>query len=299
MTPSNPSNPSTHPTHPTHHPHHPRQSNQSDSRPISRSGSLDPCHHHHHPPPLATTTLSSNIISNTTQNHSITNLFDPLPTLTCHLRRAALKLVPPPNFGFVEGSLFRSGEPAELSFDFLKRLNLKTLIWLAPKPPAIRFQQFLNQNHLQFHDLGIQHAASLDALTEESVTLALQLILNPNIYPLMIMCGGGSHRTGTVIGCFRKLQGWNLASIFEEYRRYAGAQHHIMNEQFIEFYDTNRLISSLLTQHEHPSSSHHLNKQSIDHQSLNEPQKEFKSDNSNPEQIYKRVTPSEFVNHQN
>ncbi|KAH9444340.1 hypothetical protein Pst134EA_032246 [Puccinia striiformis f. sp. tritici] len=80
------------------------------------------------------------------------------------------------------------------------------------------------------------------------------------------MCGGGSHRTGTVVGCLRKLQGWNLASIFEEYRRYAGAQHHIMNEQcksishsfskststrltnhvpVIEFYNVNRLAHRL------------------------------------------------------
>jgi hypothetical protein len=40
-------------------------------------------------------------------------------------------------------------------------------------------------NAIQFHDLGIQHAASLDAVTEDAVSHALQLILNPAIYPLM------------------------------------------------------------------------------------------------------------------
>lgn len=40
--------------------------------------------------------------------------------------------------------------------------------------------------------------------------------------------GGGFTFTlcisGTVIGCLRKLQRWNLTSIFEEYRRYAGSK---------------------------------------------------------------------------
>jgi hypothetical protein len=36
---------------------------------------------------------------------------------------------------------------------------------------------------------------------------------------------------GTVIGCLRKLQGWNLTAIFEEYRRYAGSKVRFLNEQ--------------------------------------------------------------------
>ncbi|CAH7689082.1 protein-tyrosine phosphatase [Phakopsora pachyrhizi] len=145
--------------------------------------------------------------------------------------RSGSKLVPPPNFGFVETDLYRSGEPSELSFRFIGSLKLRSLLWLAPRKPSDKFEEFLKVGGVVLHDLGIRHAASLDAVTEQSVTQALNLILNPSVYPLMIMCAGGSHRTGTVVGCLRKLQGWNLASIFEEYRRYAGAQHHIMNEQ--------------------------------------------------------------------
>lgn len=40
------------------------------------------------------------------------------------------------------------------------------------------------------------------------------------------------------MGCLRKLQRWNLTSIFEEYRRYAGSKVRLQNEQFIEFFDT-------------------------------------------------------------
>lgn len=58
-----------------------------------------------------------------------------------------------------------------------------------------------------------------------------EIVLQPSSYPLMIMCNLGRHRTGTVVGCLRKLQRWNLASIFEEYRRHAGAKVRVMNEQ--------------------------------------------------------------------
>ncbi len=86
---------------------------------------------------------------------------------------------------------------------------------------------------------------------QDTVVSALKLILDPKNYPLSVMCNLGRHRSGrvprelvrvlscssvaltqggclsyegTVIGCMRKLQRWNLTSIFEEYRRHAGSK---------------------------------------------------------------------------
>ncbi len=94
-------------------------------------------------------------------------------------------------------------------------------------------------------------------MSEDVVVQALGLILDRENYPLMVMCNLGRHRTGpparavsappgsgrpgaagTVVGCLRKLQRWNLTSIFEEYRRYAGSKVRLLNEQFIELFDT-------------------------------------------------------------
>lgn len=41
-----------------------------------------------------------------------------------------------------------------------------------------------------------------------------------------------------MVGCYRKLQRWALSSILEEYRRYAGMKVRVLNEQFIELFDT-------------------------------------------------------------
>ncbi|CAN0177575.1 unnamed protein product, partial [Ectocarpus sp. 8 AP-2014] len=43
---------------------------------------------------------------------------------------------------------------------------------------------------------------------------------------------------GTVVACLRKLQRWNLTSIFEEYRRFTKHKVRVQNEQFIELFDT-------------------------------------------------------------
>jgi len=64
------------------------------------------------------------------------------------------------------------------------------------------------------------------------VAQALAEVLDSRNYPLLIHSNKGKHRwfnhqrtelifSGVVVGCLRKLQGWSLASIFNEYDRYA------------------------------------------------------------------------------
>ncbi|KAL8293789.1 hypothetical protein RQP46_000490 [Phenoliferia psychrophenolica] len=150
----------------------------------------------------------------------------------------SLKLIPPPNFGMVEDGLYRSGQPSELSFPFLEKLRLKSIIWLAPEDPNDQFINFLADQDVKLHHLGVENAVQYDgAITEEVVLSSLSLLLVPASLPLLVMCNLGRHRTGTVIGVFRRLQRWNLTSILEEYRRYAGPKVRVLNEQFIELFD--------------------------------------------------------------
>lgn len=44
-------------------------------------------------------------------------------------------LVPPSNFGMVEEELYRSGAPDLINLPFLEKLQLKSLLWLAPEEP--------------------------------------------------------------------------------------------------------------------------------------------------------------------
>ena len=96
--------------------------------------------------------------------------------------------------------------------------------------------------------LGCEEGHPNFAMSEETVLKALDILLEHSNYPICVLCGQGSHRTGTVVGCLRKLQRWNLTSIFEEYRRYAGAKVRLLNEQFIELFDTDLVQKQYSTQ---------------------------------------------------
>lgn len=149
--------------------------------------------------------------------------------------------LPPANFGLVEEDLFRSGQPSELNFPFLERLKLKTVIYLSHEEPTQPFLDFLDDQEIDIvRPNGWDEQANNPAspISEEEILSALQVILSPNRYPLHVMCSLGRHRTGTLIGCLRKLQRWNLTSILEEYRRYAGSKVRLLSEQFIELFDT-------------------------------------------------------------
>jgi tyrosine-protein phosphatase OCA1 len=98
---------------------------------------------------------------------------------------------------------------------------------------------FIDEQGINFFHLGKERTRTPWQLVSEAVVLrAMEIVLDTSNYPLHIMCHLGRHRTGTVVGCLRKVQRWNLASIFEEYRRYAGDKVRLLNEQFIELFDT-------------------------------------------------------------
>lgn len=94
------------------------------------------------------------------------------------------------------------------------------------------------------------HLPPLPPPTEPLIIQALTLLLQVSTFPALVCCNMGRHRTGTVVGCWRKLQRWALSSILEEYRRYAGMKVRVLNEQvgvnsgemltqqFIELFDT-------------------------------------------------------------
>lgn len=56
---------------------------------------------------------------------------------------------------------------------------------------------FIDDQEIQLHHLGVVSSVNAwDPITEEAVLQALDLILNPSNYPMMIMCNLGRHRTG-------------------------------------------------------------------------------------------------------
>ncbi|MFQ6650669.1 hypothetical protein Gotur_022815, partial [Gossypium turneri] len=56
-------------------------------------------------------------------------------------------------------------------------------------------------------------------------------------HPVLIHCKRGKHRTGSLVGCLRKLQNWCLSSVFQEYQHFAGIKSRDADMKFIETFD--------------------------------------------------------------
>lgn len=146
-------------------------------------------------------------------------------------------LIPPANYGVVEEGLYRSGLPNELNFPFLEQLSIKTMLHMSTEVLGEPLRSFLDDQQITIIELG-QEDRALEPVSPDAVKTALGYILNPAMYPVYVTCSQGRYRTGTVIGCLRKLQRWNLASVFEEYRRHAERDRaRISTELFIELFD--------------------------------------------------------------
>ncbi|KAG4983589.1 hypothetical protein JHK87_028338 [Glycine soja] len=113
-------------------------------------------------------------------------------------------VVAPTNFSMVEEGIYRSSFPRSSNFSFLESLNLRSIIYLCPEPYPQENLEFLQSQSIRLFHFGIE---------------------------------GKTHRTGCVVGCLRKLQSWCLSSVFEEYKRFAGAKYRTTDLRFIETVD--------------------------------------------------------------
>ena len=125
-----------------------------------------------------------------------------------------------------------------MNLPFLASLKLKTILWLAVEEPSEPLLAFADEHSLTIHHLGIAEEGvsnPWDPLTEACISEAVGYMCDVRNYPILVTCGMGRHRTGTVVGCLRRFQGWGLAATLEEYKRFTGGRRgRLVNEVRIE-----------------------------------------------------------------
>ncbi|XP_050894338.1 tyrosine-protein phosphatase DSP3 [Lathyrus oleraceus] len=136
------------------------------------------------------------------------------------------------------------------------------VIYLCPEPYPEENLEFLKSQNIRLFQFGIEGKTevSLPNLSD-SIMEALKILLDVRNHPVLIHCKRGKHRTGCVVGCFRKMQNWCLSSVFEEYQRYAGAKSRTMDLTFIEMFDIINLrqcLYSIIYQYQGASKKHRL-----------------------------------------
>mmetsp|Transcript_32286 Transcript_32286/g.52162 ORF Transcript_32286/g.52162 Transcript_32286/m.52162 type:complete len:170 (-) Transcript_32286:465-974(-) len=144
--------------------------------------------------------------------------------------------IPPVNFAMVARGVYRSGYPNKKNIAFLKKLGLKSVLYLCPEDHAL--VEFFSSSSIKLFQFGIKgNKEPFVDIPEDRVREALVVLLDTRNHPILIHCNKGKHRTGCVVGCLRKVQNWSLTSIFDEYRRFAGSKVRILDQQFIELFN--------------------------------------------------------------
>ncbi|XP_020222434.1 tyrosine-protein phosphatase DSP3 [Cajanus cajan] len=157
-------------------------------------------------------------------------------------------VVIPSNFSMVEDGIYRSSFPRSSNFSFLETLNLRSIVYLCPEPYPQHNLEFLESQNIRLFHFGIQGKTDLTVSTvRDTILKAVKVLIDVTNHPVLIHCNQGKHRTGCVVGCLRKLQNWCLASVSEEYKKFAGAKSRTTDLRFIETFDVLTLRQSLNT----------------------------------------------------
>ncbi|EST08334.2 Protein-tyrosine phosphatase, SIW14-like protein [Kalmanozyma brasiliensis GHG001] len=188
---------------------------------------------------------------------------------------------PPALFASVAPQIYRSATPTPSNHTFLRTLQLRTILSLTAELPSPSLTAFCRKHGIRFLHFGLKrwgsedllslnttddsepaldlsflhttqptsfltpsptHHQSSPTLTEELVKDSLQILLTSSYHPVLVTDTSGIHEIGVLLGCLRKLQRWNFATILLEYRHFAGNRARATNERFVEMFDTDLVV---------------------------------------------------------
>lgn len=123
--------------------------------------------------------------------------------------------IPPINFGMVCPGIFRSGFPNKKNFPFMKKIKVKTIIYLCPETYIEKNMEFANEHNISIKQFGIEgNKEPFVHIPEEVIAKAVSELLDVRNHPVLIHCNKGKHRTGVLVGCLRKVQKWSLVIFY-------------------------------------------------------------------------------------
>lgn len=149
-------------------------------------------------------------------------------------------IVPPLNFALVSDGIYRSGYPNKKNYEFLKSLDLKSVLYLCDDEYSQEYAEFFANVNVFHIPLQAAKEPFLE-LDSDAMTQALSIVLDTRNHPILIHCNKGKHRIGVLVACIRKLENWSLAStlqsliigILDEYKRFSGLKLRMDDQEVI------------------------------------------------------------------
>jgi len=120
-------------------------------------------------------------------------------------------------FGEVNEHYFRGSQPDEEEFIQLKNKGIKTIIDLR-KDREKEAEGWAKAQGLQYINIPL---TTRRPASEEQTAHFLELVNNPENWPVYVHCKGGRHRTGEMTAIYRITEdGWTADRAYEEMKDY-------------------------------------------------------------------------------
>lgn len=138
----------------------------------------------------------------------------------------------------MENGVYRSAFPRTKNIQFLQTLNLKVVVPLIPEDYPKSILDFYEGSNILLLQHGVDgNKYPFKEIDVKDIMDTLIDVINPNNHPLLIHCNKGKHRTGTIVGCLRKIRGWALSAIFSEYLMFSMPKSRYEDQFCIELFD--------------------------------------------------------------
>ena len=148
----------------------------------------------------------------------------------------------PINFAIVEPGVYRSSFPRTKNISFLKRLGLKSVISLVLEEYPPQMVEFYQSNGIQLLTHGVDGNKGPFKTIESSVFSKIVVdVLNVRNRPILIHCNKGKHRTGCTIACLRRVRGWALSAVLNEYILFSHPKSRLEDQRYIESFNVSAL----------------------------------------------------------
>jgi protein tyrosine/serine phosphatase len=148
-------------------------------------------------------------------------------------------LVPPNGYGIVTESISRCGTISPRHLPFLSLYQFKTFLFVSEDNPHQTVTQFLRDENIRCVRIGIPWGRGnipWRTQLDEVVKRTLEFILDRDNSPVLMSSSSTLHLC-TIVGSLRRMQGWNLCSIMEEFRRFTPEHPISMYKNYVEMFD--------------------------------------------------------------
>ncbi|DAA74623.1 TPA_exp: Tyrosine phosphatase family protein [Trichophyton benhamiae CBS 112371] len=144
----------------------------------------------------------------------------------------------PNNFAEVVKGIYRSSFPLPVHLSSLAQLNLKTIVTLVDEEWSPEYSAFVRGNGITSRIIPILANKQPNVFTPYSTIVeVLTILLDTRNHPVMVHCNKGKHRTGCVMACFRKAQGWTSVAAIAEYIYHSAPKTRTLDRNYIQEFD--------------------------------------------------------------